>query len=185
MSKPQGGIGKTYIRMSAETKKQLTATVYKTVNKAHAAMTNELLAIAYLIMEESKDEVPVETGSLLDSAIVLDGKGRQVRTNTHLDPAIYSESRGMGTQTSIKIGYNVNMDAIQRPRLYSTKEGLKMRKDIGKVKAYAKRVHEDLHMHHEQGKAKFLEDPVNRYRSDMAGRLNRAAAKVAKEISNG
>ncbi len=47
---------------------------------------------------------------------------------------------------------------------------------------YGHIVHDDLTAHHEQGKAKFLEDPANAAEGEIAQAVDRAAEKIGKRL---
>lgn len=49
-----------------------------------------------------------------------------------------------------------------------------------RAREYAFRVHEDLYAFHPVGKAKFLEDPINRYKPIMPKKLVEAAKRSVK-----
>lgn len=121
--------------------KQLQGSIERTVVNVRREAKKYIADEAKAIMEESQQEVPVDTGALRASAFVdIDSEGN----------ATFGYG-GSSVQTNPKTGQLTD--------------------------DYMTAVHERLDIVHPQGKAKFLEDPVNRHKDTMevkmAARLRR------------
>lgn len=87
--------------------------------------------IATRIMEQSANEVPVDTATLKNSQYIIQNGDE------------------------IEFGYGGPND---KTRIYNDIDGNVITE---KASEYAEIVHEDLQQHHNVGKAKYLEDPIN------------------------
>lgn len=121
------------LSLNKASQKKLEAALKKITLRVHEKSKVKMKQNAQAIMEESKAEVPVDTGTLLSTAFVGE-------TDDNED--------GFG----ISFGYDGNA-------LNPKNRTMAVR--------YMVQVHEDLTVHHEIGKAKFLEDPVRRNESKL------------------
>lgn len=115
--------------------KELQGTVERTIVRVRREAKKYVLAEAEDIMKESRGEVPVDTGALLNSA--------------------YIEQQGNG---DVVFGYGKQNAQVNSKTGKSTED-------------YMMAVHERLDVRHPVGKAKFLEDPVNRHAAVMAKKM--------------
>lgn len=125
-------------------------------------------AAAYDIMSESLRQVPVDTGTLINSAYM--GISRRTNVKNYRYGAILGYGSPGGLESAIGLGeieWHIAPNNGVNP-----KSGYQ-------ASTYASKVHEDLDMPHPNGgKAKFLEDPVRNYAS---GRFYRTAVTYWKE----
>lgn len=90
------------------------------------------------------------------------------RSTNNLADAFDYQIHGSYANFTAELGYGITKDPVnsrtgQRASQYMVKE------------------HEDLTLHHEQGKAKFLEDPIKEYQSKLLGK---AAQEIQAELGN-
>ncbi len=120
------------------------------------------------IMSESFAQVPVDTGTLYDSAYF--GVSRRTDVKNYRYGAImgYGDSEGIGDVTGLG-----PIEWIKEPNNgVNPKNGFQ-------ASIYAAKVHEDLDMPHPNGgKAKFLEDPIRNW---AAGKFARTAMTYWKQ----
>jgi len=114
------------------------------------------------IMNESLRQVPVDTGTLRDSAYLGVSRRQDVTSYRYGALLGYGEPEGLGGHLSLgPIEWYIVPNNNVNP------------KNMLQASTYAGRVHEDLDMPHPNGgKAKFLEDPVREWAS---GRFARTA----------
>ena len=105
------------------------------------------------IMEESQEEVPVDTGTLRDSNFI-------------------SQPQREGNQVRVTFGYGGEND------LTNPKTGQQ-------ASEYMLAVHERLDLNHVVGKAKFLEDPVNRARPNLEAEFGEALQVILNKRRGG
>lgn len=103
---------------------KLDSSLQNIINNIKDATMDQLHSVAVEIMNNSQDEVPIDTKALIKSGFIVE------------------------EGDSIIAGYGGPNAKINPKTGIPTEE-------------YALRVHEDLSMHHDTGKAKFLEDPFN------------------------
>lgn len=126
------------------------------------------------IMADSLSQVPVDTGTLRDSAYL--GVSRRSDTAGYRYGAVlgYGDTEGLAALN--------NMDAVE---WYIVPNNGINPKSGYQASTYAGRVHEDLDMPHPHGgKAKFLEDPVRSWASGRFARTAMTYWKLAITYSN-
>ena len=126
------------------------------------------------IMSESFAQVPIDTGTLYESAFF--GVSRRTDVKNYRYGAVmgYGDTGGIGT--SVGLG---PIDWIKEPN-----NGINPKNGF-QASTYAAKVHEDLDMPHPNGgKAKFLEDPIRNWAAGKFARTAMAYWKVAITTSS-
>jgi len=127
------------------------------MSKTYIKVINErniLEAIAHKI----KNKKEIATSKLKEvAAIIKEESQNEVPVDTGLlhDSFEILEENNSKTRVSIRFGYGL------------TKDPENLQHGRGEISKYMMVVHEDLFRYHENGKAKFFEDPVNRHRSEI------------------
>lgn len=103
---------------------------------------------------------------VLANMILLGGKLEAQATKALTDEANTILNAAMD-QTPVETGTLRRSGTVEDPKVSA--KGITV--EIGFHTAYAAAVHENLNAAHKIGKAKFLEDPVNRAAPGLAGRL--------------
>ena len=122
--------------------KQLNANLERTLVRVRRERVKVVKAEAEEILQESREQVPTDTGTLRDSGFI--------------------EEQPDG---SYIVGYG---------------QGGVNPKSGAPAEDYMVKIHEDLTLYHQNGKAKFLEDPVNAHAAKLEASLG---AKLQKAFS--
>jgi len=101
----------------------------------------------------------------------LKSKGNQA--NEALAKALYQEAETIMNQakriTPVDTGTLRNSGHVQQPKI--TRNAVEVMMGFGGAAEYAIYVHENIHVRHRVGQAKFLEQPLNQAASGLSQRL--------------